>query len=91
MDIVGLSEVRRHCSGETSSWCYAFYWFGREDGAHLWGVGVGISSQLQRSVIGVTLVDVRIMLVRLKHTLDFISLIAVYAPTERSELEEEMF
>ncbi len=32
------------------------------------------------------------MLLRLRHTLGFMSLVAVYAPTEKSELEEkEMF
>ena len=92
VDIVGLSEVRRPGSGEVSSGGYTYYWSGRGDGAHLGGVAVGISSRLQPSVIGVTPVDERVMLVRLKHTLGFISLIAVYAPTEMSELEEkEMF
>ena len=89
MDIVGLSEVRRPGSGEVSSGGYTYYWSGRGDGAHLGGVAVGISSRLQPSVIGVTPVDERVMLVRLKHTLGFISLIAVYAPTEMSELEEK--
>ncbi len=40
----------------------------------------------------VTPIDERIMLLRLKHTLGFMSLVAVYPPTETSELEEkEMF
>ncbi len=89
MDIVGFSEVRRPGSGVTSIGGYTYYCSGRDDGAHLAGVAVGISSQLQSSVIGVTPVDERIMLVGLKHTSGFISLIAVYAPTETSELEEK--
>ena len=92
VDIVGLSETRRPGSGEISSGGYTYYWSGCSNGARLKGVTIGISSRLQSSVVGVTPVDERIMLVRLKHTLGFMSLIAVYAPTEMSEFEEkEMF
>ena len=92
VDIVGLSETRRPGNGEISSEGYTYYWSGHSNGARLGGVAIGISSRLQSSVVGVTPVDERMMLVRLKHTLGFISLIAVYAPTEMSELEEkEMF
>ncbi len=87
MDIVGLSEVRRPGSGEISSGGYTYYWSGRSDGARLGGVAIGISSRLQSSVVGVTPVDEPIMLLRLKHTLGFMSLVAVYAPTETSKLE----
>ncbi len=73
MDMVDFSEVRRPGSGETSIGGYTYYWSGRGDGAHLGGVAVGISSQLQSSVIGVTPADERIMLVSEKHTLGFIS------------------
>ncbi len=79
MDIVDLTEVRRPGNGETSSGGYTYYWSGRGDFAHLEGVAVRISSQLQSSVTGVTPVDERIILVRLKHTLGFMSLIAVYS------------
>ena len=89
VDIVGLSEVRRPGSGEISRGGYTYYWSGRSDGARLGGVAVGISSRLQSSVVRVTPVDERIMLVRLRHTLGFISLIAVYAPTEVSVPEEK--
>ena len=92
VDIVGLSEVRRPYSGEISSGGYTYYWSGRNDGAHLGGVAIGISSRLQASVDEVTTVDERIMLLRLRHTLGFMSIVAVYAPTETSDLEEkEMF
>ena len=89
VDIVGLSETRRPGNGEISSGGYTYYWSGQSDGAHLRGVAIGISSRLQSSVVGVTPVDERILLLRLKHTLGFISLIAVYAPTEVYELEEK--
>ena len=92
VDVVGLSEVRRPGSGEISSGGFTYYWSGSSDGTHRRGVAIGISSRLQPSVVGVTPVDERIMLVRLKHTLGFMSLVAVYAPTEMSDLEEkEMF
>ncbi len=91
MDIVGLSEVRRPGSGEISSGGYTYYWCGRSDGTRLGEVAIAISSRLQSSVVGVTAVDERIMLLRLKHTLGFISLVAVYAPSETSEFEEMFY
>ena len=92
VDIVGLSETRRPGSGEISGGGFTYYWSGMSDGARLRGVAIGISSQLCSSVVEVTPVDERIMRVRLKHTLGFMSLVAVYAPTEMCETEEkEMF
>ncbi|MEL6802745.1 MAG: reverse transcriptase domain-containing protein, partial [Bacteroidota bacterium] len=92
VDIVGLSETRRPGRGEISSGGYSYYWSGMEDGSRLRGVAVGISSRLQPFVVEVTPVDERMMRVRMKHTLGFISLIAVYAPTEVCKAEEkEMF
>ena len=56
------------------------------------GVDIGVSSRLQRSVIEVTPVDERIMQLRLKHSLGFMSVVTVYSPTEVCETEEkEMF
>ena len=81
-DIVALSEVRRPGSGETSCDGYTYYWSGCNDGTHQRGVAVAVSSVLRSAVAEVTPVDERIMLVRMKHSLGFISLIAVYAPTE---------
>ena len=92
VDIAGLSETRRPGSGETSSGGYTYYWSGMSNGTRLRGVAVAISSRLQPSVVEVTPVDERIMRVRMKHTFGFISLVAVYAPTEMREIEEkEMF
>lgn len=51
------------------------------------GVAVDISGQLTFLVVGVTPVGEQMMLVRLKLTLDFISLTGVYDPTEMCELE----
>lgn len=51
-----------------------------------------ISSRIQPSVVGVTLLDERILRSRLKHTLAFISVLAVYSLTETCETKEkEMF
>ena len=55
------------------------------------GVAIGISSRLQPSVVEVTPVDERIMSLRLKHILGFMSVVAVYAPTKVCETEEKMF
>ena len=92
VDMVGLSETRRPGSGETSSGGYTYYWSGMSDGTHLRGVAIGISSRLQPSVVEVIPVDERIMRLRLKHTMGFMSCVAVYASTEMCEMEEkEMF
>ena len=62
------------------------------NGARLKGVTIDVSSRLQPSVVEVILVDERIMRLRLKHTLGFMSLVAVYAPTEVCGADEkEMF
>ncbi len=83
----GLSEARRPGSGG-----YFYYWSGSSDGARLGVVAIVIFSRLLSSVVGVTPVDELIILLRLKHTLGSMSLVAVYAPTETSELEgKEMF
>ena len=60
--------------------------------ARLKGVAIGVSSRRQPSVVEIIPVDERIMQLRLKHTLGFMSLIAVYAPTEVYRADEkEMF
>ena len=62
------------------------------NGACLRRVAIGISSRLQPSVVEVIPVDEHIMRLRLKHTLGFMSLVAVYAPTEMSGAnKKEMF
>ena len=92
VDMVGLSETRRPGTGEISSKGYSYYWSGMSNGARLRGVAIGISSRLQPSVVEVTPVDERIMQLRLKHSMGFMSVVAVYAPTEMCETEEkEMF
>ena len=92
VDMVGLSETRRPGSGETSSKGFTYYWSGTSNGHHVKGVAIGVSSRLQPSVVEVTPVDERIMRLRLKHSLGFMSVVAVYAPTEVCETEEkEMF
>ena len=88
--MVGLSETRRPGSGETSS--KGFTYSGMSNGHHVKGVAIGVSSRLQPSVVEVTPVDERIMRLRLKHSLGFMSVVAVYAPTEVCETQEkEMF
>ena len=61
------------------------------NGACLRRVAIGISSRLQPSVVEVIPVDEHIMRLRLKHTLGFMSLFEVYAPTEVCGADEEMF
>ena len=62
---------------------------GMSNGHYVKGVAIGISSRLQPSVVEVTPVDERIMRIRLKHSLGFMSVVAVCAPTEVCETEEK--
>ena len=71
--MVGRSETRRPGSGETSSKGFTSYCSGTTNGHHVKGVAIGGSSRLQPSVVEVTPVDERIMRLRLKHSLGFIS------------------
>ena len=82
--MVGLSETRRPGSGETSSkgFTYYEYWSSMSNGHHVNGVAISIASILQPSVVEVTPVDDHIMRLSLKHSLGFMSAVAVYAPTE---------
>ena len=89
--IVGLSETRRPGSEEISSRGFINYWSGRRNGARIKGVAIGVSSRLHPSVVEVIPVDERIMRLRLKHTLGFMSLVAVYAPTGVCGLTRKMF
>ena len=59
--MVGVSEIRRPGSGETSSKGFTYYWSGMSNGHHVKGVAIGMSSRLQPSVVEVTLVDEHII------------------------------
>ena len=75
MDMVGLSKTRRSGSGETNSKGITYHWSGMSNGHHVKGVTIGISSRLQPSVVEVNPVDERIMRLRLKHSLGFITVV----------------
>lgn len=51
MDTIGVSEMRRPGSGEITSGGYTYHWSAMSSGAHLRGLAVGISSQLQLFVM----------------------------------------
>ena len=70
---------------------FTYDWSSMSNGARLEGVVIGVSSRLQPSIIEVTPVDKRIMQLRLKHTLGFMSLVVAYASTEMCEVDKEMF
>ena len=89
--MVGLSETRRPGSGETSSKGFTCYWSGMSDGHHFKEVAIDVSSRLVPSVVDVAPVDERIMRLRLKYSVGFMSVVAVCAPTEVCETEEKMF
>ena len=59
------------------------------NGHHVKGIAIGASSRLQPSVVEVTPVDEHIMQLRLKHSLGFMSVVAVYAPTEVCETKKK--
>ena len=88
VDIAALSEVRRLDSGSAVAGAYSYHWSGRTD-VRLGGVAVAISSRLSECVRQVTAVDERILHVRLEHTCGFMSVVAVYAPTEEASLEDK--
>lgn len=52
-------------------------------------MAIAISSRLGSTIDEVTAIDGRNMRLRLKHTLGFMSLLAVYAPTEVCEKDEK--
>ncbi len=85
ISIAALSEVRRPGSGEISEGDFTFYWSGRSDGHHTQGVAVAISNRLAQMVVGVTPVNERILMVRIRHSLGVISVLSVYAPTDVSD------
>lgn len=90
--VAALSEVRRPGSSMISVGGYTYYWSGCSDGHHLQGVAIVISSRRQPSVVEVTPVNERIMVLRLKLVFGLLSLIAVYTPTDVCKLDvKEMF
>ena len=91
VDIVGLSEIRRLGSDETSSKGFTYYLSSMSNGHHVKEVTTGISSRLQPSTVEIIPVDKRILRLRLKHGLEFMFIVAVYAPTKMCKTEEKMF
>ena len=89
MDIEGISETRRHGSGETSSKGFTYYWSGMSNGHHVKGVAIGISSRLQPFVVEATPVGECMVQLRLKDILGFISVVVVYAPNKVCKTEEK--
>ena len=65
---------------------YTYCWTGRSDGDHAQGVAVAVSNKLTPTITEVTLVNERIMRLRIRHSLGVISLVSVYAPNEASNL-----
>ena len=86
---MGLSETMRPSSGKISSRGFTYYCSGMSNGARFRGVAISVSSRLQPSVVEVIPVDECIMRLKLKHTSGFMSLVAVYAPTEVCEADEK--
>lgn len=68
------------------SYLLAYYWSGTSNDAHLRGVAIAISCKLSPAIVKATVVNERIMRLRLKQPL-----VAVYTPTKICETDEEMF
>ena len=79
----------RSWRGDISSRGFTFYWWAMNNGARCKEVARGISSKLHQSAVEVIPVDECIMRMRLKYTLDFMSLAALYAFTEMCERNKE--
>ncbi|XP_069977740.1 craniofacial development protein 2-like [Penaeus vannamei] len=85
VEVAALLEVRPG-SGMISMGWYTYYWSGRGDG-HLQGVDIAISRRRQPLLEEVSLVDERIVALRPKHAFGFVSIIAIYAPTDVCKLD----
>ena len=66
VDIAALSEVKRLGSGSAVAGAYSYHWSGPPN-ARLRGVGVAISTRLSECVRQVTLVDEKILHIKLEH------------------------
>ena len=88
VSVAALSEVRRPGKGQISIGGYTYYWSGRADGRHTEGVAVAVADRLAPQIRDedVTPVSERIMRLRIPHTLGWISVVAVYAPTGVSDV-----
>ena len=84
--IAALCEVRRTDCGEIMAGVYTYCWSGHSDGYHSQGVAVAVSNMLIPMVIEVTLVNKRIVRLRIRHSLGVVSLFSLYAPTKASDL-----
>ncbi|XP_069979432.1 uncharacterized protein [Penaeus vannamei] len=90
--VAALLEMRRPGSSTISVGGYTYYWSGHSDSHHFQGVAIAISGRIQNSVVEVTSVDERIMVLTLKLAFGFMSLIAVYALTDVCKLDvRELF
>lgn len=83
--MVDLPQTRRPGRNEISKRNFIFSSSGMKDDTRLGGVAADISSKLLPFVVKVIKVDERIRRLRMKHTLGFIALVAVYTPTEICE------
>ena len=60
------------------------------NGHHVKGVAIDISSRLQPSVVDVVPIDKHIIRLKQKLSVGFMCVVALYAPTEVCETEKEM-
>ena len=84
--IAALSEVRRQIVARSWWVVTPSYWSGHSDGYHAQGVAVAVSNKLTPLIIEVTLVNERIMRLRIRHSLGVVSLVSGCAPMEASDL-----
>ena len=76
--------MRRPGDGTISEGGFTFYWSGRSDSWRTEGVAIAVRDSLVPMVVGVTPVDERILVVRIRHSLGVLSVLSLYARTERS-------
>ena len=84
--IGALSKVRRPESGVIMAGGYTYYWSCRSDGCHAQRVAVAVSNKMTPMIIEGTLVNWRVMRLRIHHSLGVISLVFGNASTEVSDL-----
>ena len=86
IDILGISEVRWTGNGQCQREGGTLYYSGGDQ--HHKGVGVYVSKEINRSILGIWPVSERIIMIKIKATPFNINIVQVYAPTTESTEEE---
>ena len=91
-DVIGLAETHLPVTGEEKHGDVTLLLSGRNDKKHRQGVGFLLSNKARKSLISVTPLTERIIMIRLKGSPTNLTIIQVYAPdSSRDDEESENF